>query len=117
VRTADVLIALLERDASEFSEPSKILTYLAAGRPILAAIPKTNQAAKTILEAGAGIVVDPDDTAGLVAGARKLLDDEAARLDASRRGHEYARRRFDIDRITERFERILAGSLRRGAAR
>ena len=37
--SADVLVALLESDAGAYSVPSKVLTYLAAGRPILGAIP------------------------------------------------------------------------------
>ena len=69
------------------------------------------------MEASAGIVVDPDDTVGLIEGARNLLDDERARVDASRSGYEYALARFDIDRITGQFEGILAGVPRRERAR
>ena len=46
--SADVLVALLESDAGAYSVPSKVLTYLAAGRPILGAIPAENLAARTI---------------------------------------------------------------------
>jgi glycosyltransferase involved in cell wall biosynthesis len=105
--TADILVALLEADASEFSEPSKVLTYLAAGRPILAAIPRTNRAARTILEARAGLVVDPADRRGFIDAARALLADHSARADAARSGRAYAERRFDIEAITDRFESVL----------
>ena len=117
LRTADLLIALLEHDASEFSEPSKVLTYLTAGRPILAAIPATNQAAMTIREAGAGVAVDPADTAGFIAAARDLLGDGDARTRAGERGAAYARARFAIETITDQFERVLlAGRSRWSAA-
>ena len=39
---ADVLMVLLEASAGAFSVPSKILTCLCAGRPILAAVPEAN---------------------------------------------------------------------------
>jgi len=105
--TADILVALLESDAADFSEPSKVLTYLAASRPIIAAIPAHNQAAKTIKEAGAGIVVDPTDTDGLVDAARTLLADADLREAAGSEGRRYAEVRFAIKPITDQFESVL----------
>jgi glycosyltransferase involved in cell wall biosynthesis len=43
----------------------KVFEYLAADRPILAAVPPDGAAARLIRETGAGIVVAPDDVAGL----------------------------------------------------
>jgi glycosyltransferase involved in cell wall biosynthesis len=43
----------------------KVFEYLAAGRPILAAVPPDGAAAALIRETGAGIVVAPEDVAGL----------------------------------------------------
>jgi glycosyltransferase involved in cell wall biosynthesis len=108
--TADVLVALLEEDAGEFSVPSKVLTYLAAGRPILAAIPRTNLAAHTIADARAGIVVEPDNTAGLVAAARDLMQDSDARSRLGKNAREYAMRTFAISSIADQFESILTGA-------
>lgn len=105
--TADVLVALLERDASEFSEPSKVLTYLAAGRPILAAIPAGNRAAKTIREADAGVVVEPTDARALVRAGAELIGDADQRIGAGRRARAYAERHFDIAQLSARFEAVL----------
>lgn len=100
----DVLVALLGADAGVFSVPSKVLTYLTAGRPILAAIPLDNQAAATIREAGAGLVVDPTDRAGFVEAARALFADPG---DAGAAGRAYAERHFAIDPIADCFEAVL----------
>jgi glycosyltransferase involved in cell wall biosynthesis len=43
----------------------KVFEYLAAGRPILAAVPPDGAAAELIRETGAGEVVAPDDVDGL----------------------------------------------------
>jgi glycosyltransferase involved in cell wall biosynthesis len=43
----------------------KVFEYLAASRPILAAVPTDGAAATLIRETGAGVVVAPDDVAGL----------------------------------------------------
>ena len=108
--SADVLVALLDRDANVFSVPSKVLTYLAASRPILAAIPAANLAARMINDAGGGVVVEPDDVQGFVHAARALLSNGAARREAGERGREYASRAFDIGPIADRFESVLQQS-------
>jgi glycosyltransferase involved in cell wall biosynthesis len=50
----------------------KVFEYLAAGRPILAAVPPDGVAAELIRETGAGVVVAPDDVAGLRAALEDL---------------------------------------------
>jgi glycosyltransferase involved in cell wall biosynthesis len=60
--------------------PGKIFEYLAAERPILAAVPTNGAAARLIREADAGVVVAPDDVAGI----REALAGLAARWRAGR---------------------------------
>jgi colanic acid biosynthesis glycosyl transferase WcaI len=105
--TADVLVATIESDAGKFAVPSKIQSYLCAGRPILLAAPKDNLAARTVMHANGGIVVDPTDEAGFLAAAELLATDPHLRAQFGRNGRAYAERTFDIERITDRFERIL----------
>jgi glycosyltransferase involved in cell wall biosynthesis len=106
--TADVLVALLEHDASAFSVPSKILTYLTADRPILAAIPSDNLAARTISGTEAGIVTQPGDSAAFALSARNLLADEPMRRRLGENGRRYAARSFAIAPIVDRFERVFS---------
>lgn len=102
--TADVLVALLDPAASVFSVPSKVLTYLTAARPILAAMPEVNQAAQTIKEAQAGRVVNPADRSGFVSAARDLLQHGASLGYA---GRLWAESVFAIGPIADRFESVL----------
>jgi glycosyltransferase involved in cell wall biosynthesis len=104
---ADVLLAILAADADEFSVPSKVLTYLAAGRPILAAMPTVNLAARTILKAGAGIVVGPDDITGFLAGAAELRQDSPKRDAMGRSGRAYAEQAFRIGAKADAMEDVL----------
>jgi glycosyltransferase involved in cell wall biosynthesis len=105
--SADVLLAVLEPDAGTFSVPSKVLTYLCAGRPLLAAMPSENLAARIIEGCGAGVVVAPDSRHAFVEAARRRLDAEQARTAAGARARAYAERTFDIERIADRFEALL----------
>jgi colanic acid biosynthesis glycosyl transferase WcaI len=113
--SADVLLAVLEPDASAFSVPSKILTYLAAGRPILAAMPSENPAAQAIEQVGAGTVVGPGDAAGLAAAARAMLSDRDRLRSAGEAARAYAVSHFAIEPIADRFEQVLASAQQRHA--
>jgi colanic acid biosynthesis glycosyl transferase WcaI len=115
---ADVLVALLEPAAGTFSVPSKVLSYLCAGRPILGAIPLHNLAARTIERAGAGIVTPPTDDEAFLVAAKDLRNDSHQRVMAGLRGRSYAESAFDTVAITDRFEGVIAGALgRRGSMR
>ncbi len=104
---ADVLLALLEPTAGTFSVPSKVLSYLCAGRPILGAIPPVNLAARTIERAGAGLVVSPTDEEAFLLGAKQLRSDRWLRADAGARARSYAEVTFDTATITDRFEQVI----------
>jgi glycosyltransferase involved in cell wall biosynthesis len=104
---ADVLVALLEPSAGTFSVPSKVLSYLCAGRPILGAIPPENLAARTIERAGAGLVVAPADEEGFLLAAKQLRADRWLRADSGARARSYAESTFDTASIADRFEQVL----------
>jgi glycosyltransferase involved in cell wall biosynthesis len=104
---ADVLVVLLEEEAGVFSVPSKILTSLCSGRPILAAMPRANLGARIIDGAGAGIIVTPGDREGFLAAGRRLRDDDELRETMGAFARAYAEKAFDIERITDRFVEVL----------
>lgn len=105
--TADVLVTVLEEQAAVFSVPSKVLSYLCAGRPILGAIPPVNLASRVIRKACAGPVVAPHDTTAFVAAARELYESSQCRALLGLNGRRYAEAAFDIESIRDSFERVL----------
>lgn len=109
--SGDVLVALLEPEAGSFSVPSKILTYLCAGRPILSSMPQENLAAHIVDEARAGLVVAPGDHEAFLSAAARLAGDPDLRSNLGAAGREYAEATFDMDRIGDEFEEILERSL------
>jgi colanic acid biosynthesis glycosyl transferase WcaI len=108
--TGDILITILEPGAGVFSVPSKVLTYHCAGRPLLAAVPSDNLSARIIERAGSGIVVDPADVGDFVAKALDLLDDEQRRKGMGVAARQYADDTFDITRIGDAFDALLAST-------
>jgi glycosyltransferase involved in cell wall biosynthesis len=109
--TADLLLALLDSEARVFSVPSKVLTYLCAGRALLAAIPAENLAARVLLENDCGVVVPPGDPESFVATAQALLADAELRDRLGRNARAYAEATFDIAKIGDRFEAVFAQAL------
>jgi len=110
--TADILLAILEPSASDYSVPSKILTYMAAGRPIVAVLPPENPAALMIGASGAGVTVSPGDDQAFFSAINDLLDNSEARTRYGLAGRRYAEQHFEINAITDRFEEIIQSSLK-----
>ena len=108
---ADTLVALLEPSAGTFSVPSKVLSYLCAGRPLLGAIPLENLAARTIDRAGAGLVVPPTDAEAFLLAAKRLRNEPSLRATCGARARGYAEATFDTATITDRFLDVIDGAL------
>ena len=112
--SADVLLAILEPAASRFSVPSKVLTYLCAGRPVVAVMEPANAAAVMVRAGGAGIVVAHEDVAVLPGLLRSLLDDPAERARLGTGARLLAERTFDRAAVADRFEAVLEKALAGG---
>ncbi len=104
---ADVLVAILEPDAGVFSVPSKVLTYLCAGKALLTAMPTENLAARIILRAGAGIVVGPNDPTEFLEAGKRIREDVHERERMNIRARKYAENTFSITSIADEFETVL----------
>lgn len=108
--SADVLITLLDSEAGTFAVPSKTLSYLCAGRAQIVAAPAANEAARVVEEAGAGLVVSPENSTGIIQAAERLLADTGLRALCGANARAYAEKHFSIDAIAARFLAVLAGS-------
>jgi glycosyltransferase involved in cell wall biosynthesis len=104
---AEVLIALLEPEGSKYCVPSKVLTYLCSGRPIVLSVPEDNLIARIVEGNRAGVVVSPQAGDDFVKTTLDLLNDEPRRIEFGKNARAYAEATFRIDRITDRFEQLL----------
>jgi len=111
--SADVLVALLEPQASALSVPSKVLAYLCAGRPIVLSAPSDNQASQMVQVAAAGRVVAPGDSEALVAAVNHYLTNPGEAAVAGRAGRAFAESTFSIDGIAARFDEVLRRAIER----
>lgn len=106
--SAAVLIAPMEASVGAFCIPSKVLSYLCAGRPTVLAIDETNPIALTIRETNSGTVVPPGDARQFIAAVMAFLDDSATRDRAGHRARAYAEATFALDLVRSKFLSIMA---------
>ena len=88
--SATVLIGILDDEAGVFSVPSKVLSYLCSGRPILLCAPAENLASRIVQEAEAGAVYSTSRPQDLLSGLDEILNDSAAALRLGDNARRYA---------------------------
>jgi colanic acid biosynthesis glycosyl transferase WcaI len=106
---ADSLVAMVEAEAGSYSVPSKVLSYLCIGKPLLLSVPDENLAARIVRREQAGLVAAPQRRDEFLANACRLMANPDLCSSLGRNGLAYAERAFDIDQIADRFEFILDG--------
>ena len=106
--SGDVLVGILEEEAGTFSVPSKTLSYLCAGRPLLLAIPLDNLAARITRDHQAGLTVPPGDMAGFLEAAGQLHESPEMRATFAKNARAYAEATFPIEKTAAIFDEILA---------
>ena len=88
----------------------KVFEYLAAERPILALVPTDGAAASLINEAGAGVVVAPEDVQGIAAALRDLhgrwQDGALAAPPLSDEWRRRVSRRTRVEELAQLLERL-----------
>ena len=101
---ADVMLVTLKDDPIfALTIPSKVQSYFACGRPVLAAL--DGEGARVVREADAGIAVKAGDAAALADAVLKLHRMPAAEREAmGRRGAEYFGRHFERSLLLSRLE-------------
>lgn len=104
---ADILIGIIEKEAGEFSVPSKVLSYLCAGRPIVLAAPLSNLASEMIKKSKAGVVVDSDDEIGFSSAISELINSDEKLKFMGSKAREYAEENFNIEKVTSSFVKII----------
>jgi glycosyltransferase involved in cell wall biosynthesis len=102
--SADLLLVSLTDSAGEMSVPSKVLSYLCAGRPILGAVPASSGVAAILNDSGAGVITPPGSPELFADEALRLMRSESRSREMGAAGRRYAAANFDIDAVADTFE-------------
>lgn len=105
-----LLVSLVRSPIMSLTIPSKVQAYLAAGRPIIAAL--DGEGARVVVDAGAGVACAAEDALALVDAVlqlRSLPQDEIDRMGKA--GRSFYRLQFDPDILAERMVVIFHQAL------
>jgi colanic acid biosynthesis glycosyl transferase WcaI len=109
---SDIGLITQQRTVSNIVFPSKAVTLLASGCPIIGSVASASDIARVLSESGAAVVVPPEDPESL-ADAISSLRREPARLSAMRKaGKLFAQRTWHHDNIYPVMEQYLTAAAR-----
>jgi colanic acid biosynthesis glycosyl transferase WcaI len=100
-----ICLVTQQQSVSEVAFPSKIVTYLAAGRPIVASVNPDCEVARITREAQAGKVVAAENPRALLAAICELRGENLDAVGQNARG--YASQRWSSVRVLSSLERSL----------
>jgi len=112
-RADGLLVTLKKEEIFAYTIPSKIQAYLAAGRPIVAAL--DGEGAKVVAEAGAGLACPAEDHRGLanrIEQLYKMTASERDKLGAA--GRSYYLEHFEMEKQCKRLVEILQNRIATG---
>jgi len=98
-----LLVTLKKEPIFALTIPSKIQSYLACGRPIIAAL--DGEGARIVEESGAGITCSAEDPKALSDAIFKMYNMfETDREEMGRNGRRYFEKNFDREMLLEKLE-------------
>jgi glycosyltransferase involved in cell wall biosynthesis len=93
-----LLVSLAKKDSLSWTVPSKVQAYLAAGKPIVAAL--DGEGAAIVRESGAGVVCPTEDAQGLAACIVELFEmSDGQRQEMGSKGRLYAEEHYHPKKI------------------
>ncbi len=104
---SDACLATLKASVRTPVVPSKILSIMAAGRPVIAAMGLDGDAPKLVREAGCGLVLPPEDPEALAGAVRTLYTNALLRGRLGANGRAYAEAHLSLRRAAERYNTVL----------
>lgn len=110
--TADISLVTIRPGSEQMSVPSKVLGYMAAARPVLAAAPENSETARFITESGAGTVVPPGNPEAITSAILDLQGRPDERQALGSRGRRYLEENLSREHTGRRYNDFFAGLLK-----
>jgi putative colanic acid biosynthesis glycosyltransferase WcaI len=107
LNATDIGLVTLRADVRSPVVPSKILSLMAASRPVVAVMAKDSDAAHLIEDVDCGVVVAPGDARGLALAVGRLAADPAERRRLGANGRRHAEENLALDVVVRQWESLL----------
>ncbi|MCJ7503510.1 MAG: WcaI family glycosyltransferase [Acidobacteriia bacterium] len=107
LRAANVLAITQQKAVGDAVFPGKLLYYMAAGRPVLAAVGAESETGRFVRDHRVGLVVEPENPGALARAVRFLRDNPPEAAQMGKNGREVVERMFDRKVVLDVFRRHL----------
>jgi len=114
LHASDVGLVTLHAEVRTPVVPSKILSIMAAGRPVVAAMNLNGDGPRLIAEARCGLCVPPEDPQAMAEAVLKLYHDASLRKELSLNGRRYAEEHLSLNRSVAQYVALLHQVVERG---
>jgi colanic acid biosynthesis glycosyl transferase WcaI len=104
---ADVLLLNQKATVQDAVIPSKLLTYMAAGRAVIAAVSERSESARLVQAARCGLIVPAEDPDAFVRTVMDLRESPELREEFGKNGRAYADRNFTKEKVLDEYEIIF----------
>ncbi len=104
---SDVLVLNQSAKVADTVIPSKLLTYMAAGRPVVAAVSEPSEAARCVHSADCGLVVEPENPGAFAEAVRTLDSDRAQAARLGENGRKFVEKHFACEHVFRQYEKVL----------
>lgn len=105
--TADLSLVTLLKNSADYSVPSKVLGYMAAGRPIVASVDENSETANQIKKASCGVIVPAEDANKLTEAIIKLYGSEQLRVQLGINGRDYIEKNLSRKNLTGKYTTLF----------
>lgn len=114
LQASDVCLSTLHADVKTPVVPSKILSIMAAGRPVVAAMNLDGDAPELIRKAQCGICVPPEDPKALASAILQLYQDPKLGARLGQNGRRYAEKNLSLKVCASKYEELLRAVVNQG---
>lgn len=107
IRTADLCLVTLTPGIYRFAFPSKTMTYLGEGRPLLVSVEPDSELAEFVNKENVGTAVAPNEPEALVSAIAELADNPARQQDMALKASRIGNEKFEQSVVLERWSSLM----------
>jgi colanic acid biosynthesis glycosyl transferase WcaI len=105
---SDVCLVTQQENVADIVFPSKVITLLAAARPLIASVGAGSEVARVVVDSHAGLIVPPGDPHALRCAVDRLRAQPHLALEMGQAGRAYALKRWQREAVLSSMEKTLA---------
>jgi len=107
LNASDVSLVTLKKKVKTPVVPSKLLSIMSSGRPVLGSMNLDGDAPRLIIDANCGICVEAEDTEGLSQAILKLYQDSNLRENLKKNGRDYVEKNLSRKFCMRKYENLF----------